>query len=205
MPEIRQIRPSECRDWFLTKHYLKRMPPVSYAYGLYEEGELFGVVSFGKPASNPLCKGVCGDSFSEKVYELNRLVVQEPHPFKNAPSYLVGGALRFLKKKNLIIVSYADTMMSHCGYIYQATNWIYTGKTKARTDMFSEGHPRHYNETTKRQNRSAKHRYVYFAGDKRFKRSAKASLLYKVEDYPKDVNKRYDAGGSLGTQLLLAV
>ena len=28
------------------------------------------------------------------------------------------------------MVSYADSGMNHCGYIYQATNWIYTGATK---------------------------------------------------------------------------
>jgi len=199
---VGNILKDECKDWFLNKHYLRRMPPISHCYGLYVEGHLEGVVSFGKPVSDHLCRGICGDDFKSKVFELNRLVVNEIGQ-KNLASCLIGNSLRALKKHNLIIVSYADTMMSHCGYIYQATNWIYTGKTKARTDPFSKGHPRHCNETTKRQNRSAKHRYVYFAGDRRFKRQARRALNYPVLDYPKEKNKRYDADYKPITQEVL--
>ena len=61
--------------------------------------------------------------------------------------------------------------MNHHGYIYQATNWIYTGITKARTDKYVEGgkHSRHYdnkNQNGLRKYRSAKHRYIYFATSK---------------------------------------
>ncbi|WBF81098.1 hypothetical protein FMLHJGGC_00045 [Staphylococcus phage BSwM-KMM1] len=60
--------------------------------------------------------------------------------------------------------------MNHHGYIYQATNFIYTGSTKERTDMYTEGnkHSRHYNEDNKhlRKVRTSKHRYVYFTDKK---------------------------------------
>ena len=51
----------------------------------------------------------------------------------------------------------------HVGYVYQATNWLYTGMTRPRTDIYSAGkHPRHSQEDiTKRQIRTAKHRYIY--------------------------------------------
>lgn len=82
--------------------------------------------------------------------------------------------------------------MNHCGYIYQATNWIYTGKTKSRTDKYVEGnkHFRHYdNENQKglRKFRSSKHRYVYFT-------KKKYNLLYPIQPYPKEENKRYILG-----------
>lgn len=37
-------------------------------------------------------------------------------------------------KDDLILVSYADSAQGHHGYIYQATNWIYTGISAKRTE-----------------------------------------------------------------------
>ena len=33
---VRSINSSETHEWFLKKHYAKRIPSVSYAYGLYK-------------------------------------------------------------------------------------------------------------------------------------------------------------------------
>lgn len=63
--------------------------------------------------------------------------------------------------------------MNHCGYIYQATNWIYTGAIKERTDKYVPlgKHSRHYNDDNKylRIFRTSKYRYVYFSGKSRKK------------------------------------
>src|SRR5699024_7643443 len=126
----------------------QRMPSISYAFGLFKGEELSGVLTIGKPVSHSLCIGVCGKDFSMYVYELNRLVVNEGLP-ENALSFFVGRSLRHLKGTDLIIVSYADEGMNHFGYIYQATNFIYTGRTAERTDKYVEGnrHSRHYDDT----------------------------------------------------------
>lgn len=107
--------------------------------------------------------------------------------------------MKQLKRCNLIIVSYADDAMSHVGYVYQATNWIYTGQTKGRTDKFVPNgkHSRHYDKDeteTLRVVRSPKHRYIYFAGDKRFKRTVSEKLRYPIEQYPKGESKHYELG-----------
>ena len=90
--------------------------------------------------------------------------------------------------RNAIVVSYADTKYNHVGYVYQATNFLFTGTTKPRTDMASvDGkHSRHHmGDRTKRVNRSAKHRYVTFVGNARFKKQAKSALRYSISGYPK--------------------
>jgi hypothetical protein len=106
--------------------------------------------------------------------------------------------LKDLKGEDLIIVSYADTGAGHTGYIYQATNFIYTGKTKERTDKYTEGnkHSRHYtNEFNHlRKVRTSKHRYVYFTGKK--KKYLKF-LKYPVLPYPKERNTNYVLGERL--------
>lgn len=96
---------------------------------------------------------------------------------------------------NTFVVSYADTAWSHVGYIYQATNFFYTGATKERTDTYAgDAHPRHYNhEETKRQTRSSKHRYVYLVGDRRTKKKMLNELRYPIiSEYPKGNEIHYD-------------
>ncbi len=198
---ITKINYQEAKEFLLPKHYSGRIPSISYAYGWYYEGKLLAVCTFGKPASPPLCKGICGETFSKHVYELNRLCRLEKLKFPL--SHFVGYCLRDLAKENLIIVSYSDTSMNHNGYIYQACNFIYTGLTKKRTDKYTEGnkHCRHYdNENQKglRKVRYPKHRYIYFAmNNKKLKTLAKNSLNYEIMPYPKGVNKNYKLGDYL--------
>ena len=196
------IKTEEAVPWILQKHYAKRLPSISYAFGLYEDGILIGIVTYGMPASNQLCEGICGIENKQKVIELNRLCLQDNS--KNQASFLVANSIKLLPKPT-IIVSYADTAQGHIGYVYQATNFLFTGTTKERTDMFAgEGkHSRHATDPSIRQFRSAKHRYVYFHGTKNDKKCLKSSLKYPVEPYPKGEIKRYDSGNAVQTQQLL--
>lgn len=199
---VKTIAYEETKDFILTKHYAQRMPSISFAYGLFKGTEKVGVLTIGKPASNPLCIGVCGAKHASKVYELNRLITEEDLD-KNALSYFVGAVLRDLKSEKLIIVSYADTGAGHNGYIYQATNFIYTGKTKGRTDKYTPGnkHSRHYTEENAhlRKVRTPKHRYIFFTGDR--KKYLKV-LNYPIMGYPKKENENYILGTRLKTKVL---
>ena len=118
--------------FILNIHYAKRKPSISYVYGLYDNDELIGICSFGSPASPSLCKGIAGEHNKSKVIELNRLVLK--YNRKNEASYLVGQSLKLLPKPK-IVVSYADTAQNHTGIVYQATNFLFTGTSKPRTDM----------------------------------------------------------------------
>jgi len=205
MPSIsvRKIAASDTHDWLLTKHYAKRLCPISYAFGAFRGENLIGVVTYGTPASAPLKSGVCGPEHKHLVIELNRLVCENT---KNVASLLVGRSLQMLPKPK-IVVSYADLAQGHIGYVYQATNFIYTGLSAKRTDWkvrglehlhgatiadMSRGQPdrakwmrEKFGDDFYLQERSRKHRYVYFVGDKRWKRSVLACLKYRIEPYPK--------------------
>ena len=182
---VEKIEYAQTKPFILDIHYAHRMPSISYAFGLFYENNLVGIVSYGMPASPWLCKGICGEDYKNKVIELNRLVLLNNKP--NEASYLVGQSLRMLPSPK-IIVSYADTQHNHVGIVYQASNFYFTGTTKPRTDMASKDgkHSRHHlGDRTTRVNRSAKHRYVIFIGDKRQKRQMMQSLRYQIQDYPK--------------------
>lgn len=163
--QVTRISYEDTKPFLLGIHYARRMPCVQYAFGLFRDGKLIGVVTYGQPASPSLCKGVAGEEHRKSVMELNRLVILPEYNGQNYASVLVSRSLKMLPGGRYI-VSYADWGgWHHVGYVYQATNWYYTGCTKPRTDKYSEsGHSRHYavNET-RRQNRTAKHRYIYIS------------------------------------------
>jgi len=185
-------------------HYAKRWPPISYAFGLFVNGVLCGVVTYGTPASAPLRRGIAGSDFIEHVLELNRLCLKNNK--KNEASFLVGNSLKLLPK-NKIVVSFADCSQSHVGYVYQATNFIYTGLSAKRTDWKIRGKEHLHGQTVADKfrgtaNRAAamrekygedfylldrprKHRYIFIVGDKRFKKDVTRNLKYKIFPYPK--------------------
>lgn len=205
MKEVIAIKKEEYSEFILNKHYAGRMPSISFSYGLYIDGKIEGVLTIGKPASNPLCVGVMGKEYSNKVYELNRLVVNEGMQ-RNILSWFVSTVLKILKVEDLILVSYADEGMSHKGYIYQATNWIYTGMSKERTDKYTPNgkHSRHYTEEFNhlRKYRTSKHRYIYFTDRKKVKQYTEILKYPIITTYPKGEGERYVLGERIKQKIL---
>jgi len=196
--KIYLITPGQANRFILPRHYAGRKPQITIAYGWFIKDKLCAVVTYGKPASNQLCEGICGKEYSKNVMELNRLVRLDE--CKEQLSQFVSATLRYLQYQNFIIVSYADRGMSHIGYIYQALNFLYTGITKERTDKFTEGskHSRHYDKNLKevyRKVRTAKHRYVFFATKNKYlKKEWLLALRYKELPYPKGQTVNYKLG-----------
>ena len=122
---VRSINKFSYEKWILQKHYAKRLCSVSYAFGLYIEKMIEGVITFGMPPSSTLAESICGKEYAKYVLELNRLTISENLP-KNTLSQFVSKSIKLLDKPK-IIVSFADQNVGHSGYIYQATNFIYTG------------------------------------------------------------------------------
>ncbi len=134
--QVRRIESAFEYEWLLLYvHYARRLPSVSFAYGLYVEGgRLAGVVTFGQPASHEVKKGAC-PSDPSRVIELNRLcIVDGLH--ENAASWFVSRALALLPPR--VVVSYADTVQGHDGAVYRAMNFRYAGWTdmERRTARF---------------------------------------------------------------------
>lgn len=145
--KVKSIKKELCKEWLLYKHYAKRIPSISYSFGLYckeiDFENLVGVMTFGMPPSSTLAESICGKNYKDIVLELNRLVVND-NLEKNALSYFVSSSIKKLPKPK-IIVSFSDNNMYHNGYIYQATNFIYTGQT-ANESMYidKEGKEFHF-------------------------------------------------------------
>jgi hypothetical protein len=196
---VQLIDSKETYGYLRDIHYAHRIPSISYAYGLFKDQEIVGVVTYGTPASSTLCKGICGDDWQKYVLELNRLVLKYNLP--NEASRLVAASLRLLPKPR-IIVSFADTAQNHLGIVYQATNFIYTGLSTKFRDVkvrglehqhhATYGHGLSYKEIKEKYgednvyfvDRSRKHRYITFIGNRKEKQTMRSALKYKVLPYP---------------------
>ena len=208
------INSYETHDILKNMHYAKRIPNIMFCYGLYENKNLEGIVTYGIPAGRGLCIGVCGEEFQEDVIELNRLFLFNNK--KNQASMLVAGSLKLLPKPK-IVVSYADSSMNHNGYIYQATNFIYTGLSAKRKEWQMKDSNKHSRTITSQytleemQNSDAfvyidrprKHRYIYFVGSKKQKKDYKKKLKYEAQPYPKTQSEKYIVDYKTQTQELL--
>ncbi len=119
-------------------HYSKTVPTGKLVgFGVWEDEKFKGVVLFGRGVGNaqierygiPLTSGA----------ELVRVALRE----HDAPvTQIVAIAIKMLKKHSpgmRILVSYADSRQGHLGVIYQAGNWVYTGKAKTTPDYLYKG------------------------------------------------------------------
>src|SRR5690625_4130613 len=205
---IESINYDECKEWILKKHYAGRMCPITYKFGLFDNnGIIQGIVTFGTPVSSTL-RDLWKSKY--KVIELNRLCVNEGL-VKNSLSWFVSKSIKLLPKP-LVLVSYADSSMNHHGYIYQATNWIYTGLSAKFKDYYVKGMEHLHNGTIMdlsrgknnrvewlrkkfgdrlyMKERPRKHRYFYFIGNKKEKKDMLKMMPYSIEDYPKGEDRK---------------
>jgi hypothetical protein len=202
-------------QFVLNKHYSRRASFFWAGFGLEEDGQITGVAVYGQP-SPPIQKHAFKDR-EFRLYELARVVVQSKT--KNASSFLVANSLKMLEPKPCAVISYADMEQNHCGIIYQATNWLYTGATKSHDKAYivdgKRTHPmtlrdKGITDPTRWAKENGiemvkpmdKHRYFQFVGDKRQRRTMQEKLNYPVlTSYPKCDQRRYDDGPDLCIQV----
>jgi hypothetical protein len=206
---VAAINNKQTYPYLLNIHYARRIPSITYAFGLFQAGELVGVVTYGTPPSPTLRKGVAGPDWADKVLELNRLVLRHNRP--NEASFLVSNSLKLLPRPR-IVVSYADATQGHEGYVYRATNFLYTGliiNNRPAYLLHSEPNTQHvtvcdrYRQAKGRDaslSKAAltafygqdlyvgrfpnKHRYIMLLGSRTEKRRAQAALRYSTQPYP---------------------
>jgi len=113
-----------CEKW----HYSGCIPKSKLVkIGVWESGVFVGVVIFGYGATAKL-----GAPYRLGMTECCELVRVAMQKHKTPVSKILALALKLLRKQSQgirLIISYADPSQGHHGGIYQATNWIYSGKS----------------------------------------------------------------------------
>jgi hypothetical protein len=131
---VEQVRPKEVFQWMIDNHYLHREPRAKFAFGLTDNsGKMVGACTYGMPPVR------LNDKFEPfPCYDLNRVALST-HEEKNLVSWFIGQTLRRFPVQPAVIVSYADPNEGHAGTIYQALNFIYTGRGKPTERFVVDG------------------------------------------------------------------
>lgn len=193
---VDRVAHAELKTVLAEAHYIGKPGSTSVPLGLWQGGKLAGVLTFGTvPANN--ARAVCGPEHAASVLELTRLALYDWAP-ANSESWFIGRAFAWLRANRPdvhILLSYADASVGHVGTIYQATNWVYTGRTTGdvywQCDDGRKLHPRTvgFRDTIKPPGRfmpsPAKHRYVMLLGTRRERRILCESMRWPSLPYPK--------------------
>lgn len=179
-------------------HYLHTKASCLFGFGLYENDSIIGVILYGNPTA-PTTLDICGKGNRKEVIELTRLWIKDGTPI-NTESFFIGNTIKKIKKK--IIIAFADPEYNHIGVIYQATNFIYTGRSDRGGNVIAIRNNKIHNKTLWKQYKTAdrirevfgaenvyykpyitKLRYVYF--NVKNKKPFMDHLIYSILPYPK--------------------
>ena len=132
------------RSFLVSEHYLHTLPAgTQLAFGVFLGSSLAGALSLGVGPKNghALVQGAGQDD----CLTLTRFFLDDRLP-RNSASRVLGMVMHVLQRHTnlLFVLTYADPMHGHVGTIYQATNWLYTGRSEA-TPLYDLGNgiPRH--------------------------------------------------------------
>jgi len=207
MPAVRDmtvgaVSAADLREFALRYHYTRSGGAIQYGrWGLWHGFTLLGVVSYNTPTQEAR-DAVFGREHGHRVWHMSRLVLADAAP-RNSESRLIGGSLRAITSDHpdvWAVLTYAATDAGHLGYVYQATNAIYTGtggdpvfyvdkagkrwgtqlsdcKVRTAAQIAAAGWTRHVG--------SPKHRYVYILGSRTQRRQRMALLKLPSLPYPK--------------------
>ena len=179
-------------------HYSKCMPSGKLIkIGVWENDKFIGCVLFGRGANNVL--GRPYDLAQTECCELVRIALSKHITPVSRIIAISIKKLKLLCPGMKLIISFADTEQDHIGAIYQASNWIYLGMSKAAEEYIVNGkrmHGRsmralygtHINKLfIKKIMGSSKHRYAMPLNDK-----IKIILEKIRKPYPKRLKQAID-------------
>lgn len=176
--EVKRIPCKQAKEYIIANHYSHGCHNApSPCYGLFDQGNLIGVLMFATPCSENVRSSIFGKEYKSWVTELHRLHILDVTP-KNTESYFISQCLKLLKQDKpeiRAVISFSDTTVGHEGVIYKATNAYRIGKTGSAVFYIDrEGrlrHPRQNGENISREKaknrgwepvkRQSKNRYLY--------------------------------------------
>lgn len=136
--EIREVTKDIALDMIKKYHYSNTLPKINkYYIGFFLDKELVGVVTLGwgtRPRHT--IQRLFPSLDTKDYYEIGRMCMTDEMP-KNSESQMLGQLVKWIKH-NLpevkILFTWADGMLGKCGYVYQASNFVYAGYSD--TDIY---------------------------------------------------------------------
>jgi hypothetical protein len=133
---MKEVDRATAKPVILKYEWLRTMGATDHQFGLYFGEYLAGVICFGRTAGTKTAGSVCGPKFAHTVKILNRgACVHWAHP--HSASFSIRRACHLMSEKGFhVFVAYSDTEAGEIGTVYQASNWLYCGKTNSASSMF---------------------------------------------------------------------
>ena len=207
---VRRSSVKEARPYIATHHYSQTMPDstTDVFMGFYD-GVFAGVCVFGMGTGKGQYYRLIDDLEEGEYRELTRLWSPDGMP-KNTESRLISESIKLLPKEVRLILSYADPSEGHLGKIYQATNWLFLGRTQGGnkmidkdgkvlhsrlTSMYRLRHPEYQHLSGEEImkiygwtyiNNAPKYRYVMLRGNRKLKKKMFKKIEKYVERYPRN-------------------
>jgi hypothetical protein len=200
---VRSVSAQDVGEFCRRYHYTRSGTGAIYPwhYGLWHGLTLLGIVGYNLPPPGPR-RAVFGPEQEGHIWHMGRLALADAAP-RNSESRLIGGSLGLIQAEHprvWAVLTYADTSAGHIGYVYQATNAIYTG-TGGQGEVYyvdRDGRRRtcrNYRGIVTPAQAAAqgltrgigapKHRYVYILGSRTQRRQRRNLLMLPVLPYPK--------------------
>lgn len=212
--EIKLIDKEVALDMIKKYHYSNTLPKLNkYFVGFFLQGKLVGVVTLGwgtRPKHT--IQKLFPDLDTKDYFEIGRMCMTDEMP-RNSESQMLSQLMNWIKlniPEIKVIFTWADGMLGKCGYVYQASNFMYAGKIV--TDIYLKDgtkiHPRQTRvlfglENDKRKTvrptkeqmkrfdiqhfRGNQYKYVYFVCNKKLRKQLIKNCSYKLNyEYPKD-------------------
>lgn len=133
---IVKVIPSNIANDFVRKHHYsgKVVPNSQLHFGVFYNGNLHGVMSYGASTDKHKTIGLVKDTGWNEFIELNRMAFDEVLP-KNSESRAISISIRLIKKNAphiKWIISFADGCQCGDGTIYRASGFYLTQIKKNR-------------------------------------------------------------------------
>ena len=128
---VKEISKEEALCMVQKYHYSNTLPKLNKHFlGFFLNGDLVGVITLGW-GTRPLhtIKKLFPSLETKDYFEIGRMCMTEEMP-RNSESQMLSACIKYVKKnyKDIkVIFTWADGMLGKCGYVYQASNFIYTG------------------------------------------------------------------------------
>ena len=129
--QVREISKGEAMQMILDYHYSNSLPKINKHFvGFFKDDSLVGVITLGYGV-RPLhtIKRIFPSLTTSDYYEIGRMCMTESMP-KNSESMMLSDLCKWLKQNEpqiKVLFTWADGMLGKCGYVYQASNFIYAG------------------------------------------------------------------------------
>lgn len=146
---LREISKSLAISFIQEHHYSPVMPRLTKHFlGFFYENRLVGVLTlgWGTQPRQTIRKMIPG-SETRDYFEIGKMCMSDDMP-RNSESQMVSHTIKWLKQNHpnvLFLYTMADGIMGKCGYVYQASNFLYGGSYLTQVYLMDNGeklHPR---------------------------------------------------------------